>query len=126
VIRGLGTDIIEVGRMRAAVKTWGDRFLKRIFSDRELSYCMGMADPIPHLAARFSAKEAAIKALSTVLPGYAPTLKDFEILNRPDGSPVVRIIPLENQADTKYLFHVSLSHERQYATAVVIIEEINK
>jgi len=66
MICGIGTDIVDVGRIRKAVERWGDRFLKRVFTEAEVVYCLAKANPYPHLAARFAAKEAVMKALSSL------------------------------------------------------------
>lgn len=67
VVLGLGSDFVEVARVRKAIERHGDRFLKRVFTDEERRYCLGMANPHPHLAARFAAKEAVSKAFTTGL-----------------------------------------------------------
>ena len=66
-IRGIGIDLVQIPRMRRVVERWQDRFLERVFTAAELAYCRSRRDPIPHLAARFAAKEAALKALGTGL-----------------------------------------------------------
>jgi holo-[acyl-carrier protein] synthase len=64
-IIGLGFDATDIPRVREVVARYGDRFLRRIFTDGEIAYCMRHRDPVPSLAARFAAKEAAMKALGT-------------------------------------------------------------
>ncbi|HEY3885639.1 MAG TPA: holo-ACP synthase [Vicinamibacterales bacterium] len=64
-IIGLGMDAEEIARVRETLARHGDRFLHRIFTDAEIAYCMRHRDPLPSLAARFAAKEAAMKALGT-------------------------------------------------------------
>ncbi len=66
-IRGIGVDLAGIPRMRQVVERWQDRFLRRVFTEGEIAYCQRRHDPIPHLAARFAAKEAALKALGTGL-----------------------------------------------------------
>ena len=65
MISGLGIDSVQVERIKKASKRWGKSFLKRLFTDRELDYCFKHKNPYPSLAARFAAKEAAMKALGT-------------------------------------------------------------
>lgn len=65
VIIGTGIDASEIPRIRAAIERFGDRFVKRVFTEGEIAYCMKKRDPAPSFAARFSAKEAAMKALGT-------------------------------------------------------------
>ena len=63
MVKGIGVDLVQIPRMRRVVKRWQDRFLRRVFTDAEIAYCRKRRDPVPHLAARFAAKEAALKAL---------------------------------------------------------------
>ena len=70
LIRGIGTDIAEVGRIKSASSRWGDRFERRIYTPEEIKYCGATEIRYQRLAARFAAKEAAFKALGTGLrPG---------------------------------------------------------
>ena len=62
-IKGVGVDLVQIPRMRRVVERWQDRFLRRVFTAEEIAYCQKRRDPVPHLAARFAAKEAALKAL---------------------------------------------------------------
>ena len=62
---GIGIDATDIPRIAEMVARYGDRFLRRVFTDGEISYCTRHRDPAPHLAARFAAKEAAMKALGT-------------------------------------------------------------
>ena len=67
IVRGIGVDLTRIPRLREVVARWNDRFLQRVFTEQELDYCRRRRDPIPHLAARFAAKEATLKALGTGL-----------------------------------------------------------
>lgn len=69
VALGLGTDIVDVERIRRAHERHGERFLGRIFTQEEQTYCLAMKDPYPHLAARFAAKEAVSKCFGTGICG---------------------------------------------------------
>lgn len=62
---GVGLDLVEIERIRGVVTRQGDAFLKRVFTEAELAYCLDKADPHPSLAARFAAKEAVAKAFTT-------------------------------------------------------------
>jgi holo-[acyl-carrier protein] synthase len=64
-IIGIGIDATEIDRVRELLRTYGDRFLQRIFTGEEIAYCLAHRDPAPSLAARFAAKEAGMKALGT-------------------------------------------------------------
>lgn len=65
IVLGLGTDLVDVERIRRSHERHGERFLKRVFTAEEQAYCLSRPDPYPHLAARFAAKEAVSKAFST-------------------------------------------------------------
>ena len=86
MIAGIGVDIVQVSRIEEVVKRWGDRFLKRVYSDRELEFLRNRKSPGPEMAARFAAKEAVFKALGT---GWRKgvTWLDVETLPEPSGKP---------------------------------------
>jgi holo-[acyl-carrier protein] synthase len=88
-IIGLGFDATDIPRVRDVVERYGDRFLARVFTDAEIDYCMRRHDPAPHLAGRFAAKEATMKALGT---GHSRGVlwKDIEVL-RAGGPPQLRL-----------------------------------
>lgn len=127
MIYGIGTDIVEIGRIKDAVEKWDDRFLKKIYTDKEIAYCYTKKDPFPNLAARFAAKEAFIKALandsyeSGVLHSKTLNFKAIEILNHPNGKPYI-VSPDAALKGESLLVHVTLSHERSHAIATVILE----
>lgn len=125
MIYGIGADIVEIGRIRDAAEKWGERFFKKIFTDNELSYCYKKKNPYPHLSARFAAKEAFIKASSS-LRSRRMSFSEIEILNEPSGRPLMRI----NAPDLKFhapdfLVHLTLTHEQNYAIAMVVLERKN-
>ena len=64
-IIGIGTDATEIGRIAAAIERYGDRFVRRVFTEGEIAYCRAKRDAASSFAARFAAKEAAMKALGT-------------------------------------------------------------
>lgn len=115
-VNGIGNDIIEIERIRRSVEEHGDRFLARIFTQKELDYCLKHKDPIPHLAGRFAAKEAVAKALGT---GFGEQLswKDIEILNDAAGKPLVHLHAMEEKRSVL----LSISHCRDYVTAVALL-----
>jgi holo-[acyl-carrier protein] synthase len=88
-IIGLGFDAADIPRVRDAFERYGDRFLRRVFTDAEIEYCTRRRDPVPHLAGRFAAKEAAMKALGT---GHSRGVlwKDIEVFRRL-GPPELRL-----------------------------------
>src|SRR4051812_11932261 len=87
-ILGLGHDIIEIERVKKAYIRHGARLLSRLFSVQEQAYCLQYKDPIPRIAARFSAKESVAKALGTGF-GAEVSWLDIEISNDPLGKPLV-------------------------------------
>jgi len=116
----IGTDIIEIDRIKRALGHWGTRFLHRVYTDAELSQCRMN---LPSLAVRFAGKEAALKALGTQTSGIG--WRDIEILSGSTGKPVVNLHgKAQLQADYSQLENlaISLSHSREYALAVVIGE----
>jgi len=88
-IIGLGFDATDIPRLRHVLERYGDRFLHRVFTNGEIAYCTHQRDPVPSLAGRFAAKEAAMKALGT---GHSRGVlwKDIEVL-RHGGPPQLRL-----------------------------------
>ena len=125
MILGIGVDIVEIDRIRNAVQRWGDRFLKKIFNDDEISYCYAKKNMFQCLAARFAAKEAFIKALSDLdAVRVSPGLTDIVVLNHPSGKPYVSL--RKKNLPERYLISLTLSHERHYAVAMVLLETPEK
>lgn len=116
MIKGLGTDIITIDRIQKAVERHGDTFLKKVYTPNELSYCLQHADPYPSLAARYAAKEAAVKALGTGFrDGYS--WSTIEVLRDKQGKPILQFIGLKVPSGQ---FFLSMSHCKSHATATVI------
>lgn len=88
-IIGLGVDLTDIPRIAATYERYGERFLRRIYTDGEIAYCMRRRDPVPSLAGRFASKEAAMKALGT---GHSQGVlwKDIEVV-RHGGPPQLRL-----------------------------------
>ena len=88
-IIGLGVDATDLPRVREVFARYGERFLRRVFTEGEIAYCTRQRDPVPSLAGRFAAKEAAMKALGT---GHARGVlwKDIEVF-RQGGPPQLRL-----------------------------------
>lgn len=120
MIYGIGIDIVKIDRIGQAVERWGERFLRRIFTDAEIAYAYDKKSPYPSLAVRFAAKEALIKALGSL---HGAALTDIEITG--NGAPVIRVkgrlLDLFRERSIKSS-HVSLSHEREYGVACVVVE----
>lgn len=124
MIVGIGQDIVHVPRIARLLRRWDQRFVDRVFSPGEQVYCRRFRDPAPHLAARFAAKEAFYKALSSgrALPLW---FRDAEVVHR-HGQVLklelsLRARELARQAGVSRS-HVSLSHDGDYATACVVLE----
>jgi holo-[acyl-carrier protein] synthase len=88
-ILGLGFDATDIPRIAEVFDRYGERFLRRIFTDGEITYCTRRRDPVPHLAGRFAAKEATMKALGT---GHSRGVlwADIEVV-RAGGPPQLRL-----------------------------------
>jgi holo-[acyl-carrier protein] synthase len=126
MIYGVGIDIVNIERMKQVVKKWGHRFLERVFTENEISYCYEKKEPYLSLAVRFAAKEALIKALGSV---SALSLKNIEVVNSESGKPLFRVVEsLEKVLKEKFIkrVHLSLSHEHEYGVACVVLEQDDK
>jgi len=118
-ILGLGNDILEIYRIEESLKRFGDRFLQKIFTPKEIAYCKLHSKSARHFAGRFAAKEAIAKALGCGI-GKKLGWHDMEILNHPSGQPYVVF-----SDKAKLCFHhprvlLSISHSKEYATSVAI------
>ena len=115
MITGIGIDIIEVERVKKLAEK-NPRFLERIFTDREISYCSEKRNKYQHFAARFAAKEAFFKAI-----GRRISWREIELINLPSGKPQLEINSKETISFE--VAHVSISHLAEYAVATVILEK---
>ena len=124
MIVGTGVDIAEVDRIQAAVKRFGDRFLRRVFTPAEVSYCMAKPNAAERLAARFAAKEAGMKAIGTGLR-YGITWQDVEVVRLPRQRPILEFHRKAAEFAARLgckRTHLSLSHTKEQAIAYVILE----
>lgn len=123
VLLGLGTDLVEVARIREVYERQGERFLAKVFSDEEIAYAKSQADPVKHLAVRFAAKEAASKAFGTGI-GAELGWKSISVYHGPRSEPRLRLDE-QGEAFLKHLggteLLVSLTHTETTALAVVVI-----
>lgn len=123
-IVAIGLDVVEVQRARAMLTKLGDRLLKRTMTETELSYLASLGDPVPALAARLAAKEAVYKALQS-LPGARPVgWRDISVRRLPDGRPEVELSGRARELliPHRVSIHLSISHSRDVAAAVAILE----
>ncbi|SMB89571.1 holo-[acyl-carrier-protein] synthase [Desulfonispora thiosulfatigenes DSM 11270] len=122
MIIGIGTDIIEIDRMKEALQT-NLRLSERLFTSGELDYCQQKCNSFESFAARFAAKEAMTKALGTGFRNYNWT--DIEVVKDDLGKPSINLkgnalMKAEELGVTH--IHLSLSHGKDYATAMVVLE----
>lgn len=122
MIYGIGIDIVKIERMKNVVEKWGQRFLNRVFTKNEISYCYEKKEPYLSLAVRFAAKEALVKAVGSATP---VSLTDIEVMNMESGKPLIKVNgKLKDFFDVKSITkaHLSLSHEHDYGVACVLLE----
>lgn len=123
VTSAIGIDIVEIKRLERTSKKWGKAFLRKVYTERELGYSMNKRFPYQHLAARFAAKEAIFKALGEVEKDFVGW-KNIEILNDPNGKPMVRWHGQAERTRKKRRIQgavVSLSHSDHYAVASAML-----
>lgn len=118
-IKGIGNDIIEIDRIRKTYDLHGERFLEKLFSKEEKEYCFKHKDPIPHLAARFSAKESIVKALGTGFGKHA-SWQDIMILNDSLGKPYVVFSDHMNQTLNNPHVMIGISHCHLYVSTFAV------
>jgi len=123
MIYGVGIDLVKIDRMKEVVKKWGQRFLERVFTAGEISYCYEKKNPYLSLSVRFAAKEALIKAIGSAGP---VALTDIEVINVDTGKPFLKIngrleVFIKEKSIRKA--HLSLSHEHEYGVACVVLEQ---
>ncbi|MGC2421920.1 MAG: holo-ACP synthase [Candidatus Acidiferrales bacterium] len=124
MIVGLGLDIAEVDRMGAAIERHGAPFLERLFTPAEISYCEQHRNRFERYAARFAAKEAAMKALGT---GWSRGVRwrDIEVTNEPGGKPTLRLAGVAAELAARMgvkTISLSITHSGNLALAQVIFE----
>ena len=124
MILGVGVDIEEVERLKAAIERHGRRFLDRVFTPGEIAYVDHAANRFQRYAARFAAKEAAMKAIGT---GWAEGVRwqDIEIVNSESGRPEMKLSGKAAEIAASLgcrAVHVSLSHTKRMAIAQVVLD----
>jgi holo-[acyl-carrier protein] synthase len=125
VIIGIGIDIVDISRINTLAQKYGRRFLERVFSLDEITYSMKRYDSATCLAGRFAVKEVAFKALSAGRSSGIP-FKDITI-NMRDGAPQLTLTGKAHERSQSLgvvEHHVSISHDKGCAVAVVILEGI--
>lgn len=117
MIYNIGIDIVHIPKFKKAVKKWGDKLKKRLFTTDELAYCENRRFSEQHLAVRFAAKEAFIKAL-----GRGVRSKEIEVKNNSAGRPYLVSNTQLPDPNLQLLTHLTLSHDGDYCIAQVILE----
>ncbi len=121
MIVGLGIDIVDVERFKEAVSRWGNRFVRKLFSDREIGDVKG---DVGRLAGKFAVKESVYKATGGVVVRF----KDVEVLHGRGGEPVLVLSErAKKNISEKFgdaVFHISISHEKRFAVGIVILEGV--
>jgi len=118
MIQGIGTDITDISRIKKLMDEQGQRFFDKILSAEEISL-IPVKGSEHFTAGRFAAKEALVKAL-----GRSFEFSGLSILNDESGKPYVHNPDFISGDEKGVTFHISISHEKDYATAVALIEKI--
>ena len=124
MIVGTGIDIAEVPRIRQSIERFGERFLQRIYTEGERRYCDSKANRMERYAARFAAKEAAMKALGTGW-NHGVRWRDCEIVRMPGGRPTIAFHGKASEFAARLGVRntaLSISHTEEQAIAQVILE----
>jgi holo-[acyl-carrier protein] synthase len=125
MIVGTGIDIVEVPRVAQSIERFGDRFLNRVFTPAEIRYCQPKANRTERFAARFAAKEAAMKAIGTGMRGGV-SWQDFEVGREPGGRPTMvfhgKAAEVARALGVRRT-HLSVSHTQGHAIAYVVLED---
>jgi len=122
MIYGIGIDIVKIDRMQEADQKWGRKFIEKFLTTDEIKYCFEKKVPYLSVAVRFAAKEALIKAIGSEI---AVNMKDIEVILNEKGRPSIKVKgTLERffPENTITKCHLSLSHEREFGVACVVLE----
>lgn len=117
-----GVDIVEIQRIKDSIENIGEKFKKKVYTDKEIKYCESKKiNKYQHYAARFAAKEAIFKAISRFLENkYDFSWKNVEILNDEQGKPIINFIGVEFKKISS--IDISISHCREFAIANVVLQ----
>ena len=123
MILGTGIDIVKNSRIKNLIEKYGERFLNKVYTKAEISYCQQKINSAPSFAARFAAKEAVLKALGTGM--RKNSWQDIEILNNKLGKPEVNLSEetkkRAEELEVSAIF-LSMSHEKEYSIAQIVME----
>ncbi len=121
MIKSIGTDIVDIDRFRRLTERWGEKFVQRILTQREIEICKNKGDSIASMAARFAAKEAMIKCLPTN-KGLVWRWHEMEVLSHEDEKPFVKMNGKIGAFVNNDKIHISLSHSQKSAIAFILLE----
>jgi holo-[acyl-carrier protein] synthase len=124
MLLGTGVDLIEIERIAHSIERYGERFLRRIYTDHEIAYCSRKRSSAESFAARFAAKEAGAKALGTGI-SRGVTWIEFQVARQPGGRPVLELrgrAALLAQEMGVRTISLSLTHTGNLAMATVMME----
>ncbi len=125
MIYGIGIDLVENDRIEKIIQKWGEKFLSRVFSDREIAYCGRHAQASIHYGARFAVKESFLKAIGMGL-GRGVKLLEIEVVNEESGKPKLMLSGGAQEFFVKAgieKIHLSITHTKNYASAMVLLEK---
>src|SRR5436853_897661 len=122
-VLGIGVDMVEVERIQHSLDRFGERFMKRVFTEGEIAYCVSMKFPARHFAARFATKEAVSKAFGTGI-GHHMGWRDIEVRRKESGEPYAVLHggaeSLGRERGVTQV-HISLSHSDAYSVATAMV-----
>lgn len=124
MIVGTGVDLCEVDRIRNSIERFGQRFVERIYTEKEIAYVERKANRYERYAARFAAKEAGMKAIGTGWRGGI-TWHDFEVTNLPSGRPTLAFHGVAARVAARMCVKqvaLSMTHTREMAMAMLVLE----
>ena len=123
-VAGIGVDVVDCARIASSIERFGERFLRRVFTEGEIAYSQSMKFPARHFAARFAAKEALSKAFGTGI-GKSMGWRDLDVCKKESGEPYVVLSGgAEQMAKARGIEKVwiSLSHTDTIGMATIILE----
>ncbi len=120
-IYSVGVDLVEIRRVGELIERYGERFLERVFTAREIAYCSRKKGNYESFAGRFAAKEALFKAVGSGLSD-GMRWQDVEVGNDARGKPHVRLSGRTAELLEGKTVHLSISHSRHHALAMVVVE----
>ncbi len=117
MIMGIGIDIVEIKRVHKLINEYGNKFLDRTFTKKEIQYCQNKSNPAQHYAGRFAVKEALIKAFGKPL-----ALKEIEVENLIQKGPRIKLTGKAKKSLKNKKILLSISHDHEYAVAQVVLQ----